>query len=703
MYVVRSLTGVPCRGFSLSAVVLLIGTSLTHDAFGITPTPQETSTCREWVSTAFRAAGPFPFSFIYGGRHSAELLPTWQKQTSSQEMDSGKKRHELVFTDPASGLRVTCIVTEYSDFPAVEWVVLFKNTGQADTPILSNVLPLNTEITNSASGAPFGLRYALGSHERSDDFRPFETRTFGSAETMTFTSFGGRSSDGYLPFFNLIKSTGGVMLGIGWTGQWTASFRHTANGSMAVTAGMEFTHFKLLPGEEVRTPAILLEFWEGDEPLRGHNLLRALLRDHYTPRPGGKPLKVPLALSAHGTVSFEESTEENMLNGIQRAAELKTPFDTWWIDTGWFELIKKNWARSVGNIAPDPVRYPNGMRPVADAAHRNGMKFLLWFEPERVMRDTWLYNKHRSWLLAPPSNLPFELSYMYYDGFHLLDLGNDLARVWLTTYVSESIDEMGIDVYRQDFNMFPVYYWRDKEGKDRQGIREIKYVMGLYQFWDDLLKTHPNLLIDNCASGGRRIDFETLRRSVVLTRSDVIFRSPTSSQCIGFGLSHWIPFHGMGSVTVEPYQFRSGLGAIFVVAANLNEGDDLWAQMNRLVTQYNEYRHLYEGDFYPLTPYELGDDQTLGWQYDRPDLGEGLIQVFRREKCPADEVQIKVRGLEENAEYELVDIDQPDSPRRFKGQQLMNQGLSVALPAKPSAVLYRYHKSEERGQASPTQ
>ena len=86
--------------------------------------------------------------------------------------------------------------------------------------------------------------------------------------------------------------------------------------------------------------------------------------------------------------------------------------------------------------------------------------------------------------------------------------------------------------------------------------------MGLYQFWDDLLKKHPDLLIDNCASGGRRIDFETLRRSVVLTRSDVIFRSPTSSQCIGFGLSHWIPYHGMGSVTVEPYQFRSGLGAV---------------------------------------------------------------------------------------------------------------------------------------------
>ena len=161
MHVVRPPAGVSCSRFCLSAVALLMGTWLAEDSFGVTPTPQETSAVREWVSTAFRAAGPFPFSFIYGGRHSAELLPTWQRQISSQELDSGRKRHELVFTDPTSGLRVTCLVTEYSDFPAVEWVVFLKNTGQADTPILSNVLPLNTEFANSASGAPFGLRDAL--------------------------------------------------------------------------------------------------------------------------------------------------------------------------------------------------------------------------------------------------------------------------------------------------------------------------------------------------------------------------------------------------------------------------------------------------------------------------------------------------------------------------------------------------------------
>jgi alpha-galactosidase len=41
---------------------------------------------------------------------------------------------------------------------------------------------------------------------------------------------------------------------------------------------------------------------------------------------------------------------------------------------------------------------------------------------------------------------------------------------------------------------------------------EIRYVEGLYRMWDDLRKTHPRLFMDNCASGGRRIDLETCSR-----------------------------------------------------------------------------------------------------------------------------------------------------------------------------------------------
>lgn len=658
-----------------------------------TPTAAELSATRDWVSTTLRSHGPYPFDFVYGGRHTIDVLKNWQRTISPAKPIAGGTQYKVEFAEPGDKLHVTCEITEYSDFPAVEWMLRLKNHGTADSPILPSILPLNADFANSKPGAPFSLRYALGSHERSDDFRLLETRSFNPAETMTFTSFGGRSSDGYLPFFNLLKNEdGGLMLGIGWTGQWTASFRHAENGRMNIRSGMEYTHLKLHPGEEIRTPAILLVFWNGPDPIRGHNLLRALLREHYTPRPGGKPLEVPLSISAHGTYPFEETTEANMVAAIDRVAQLHTPFDTWWIDTGWFSLINKNWARSVGNIDPDPVRYPHGLRPVGEAAHRHNMKFLLWFEPERVMADTWLAKNHPDWLIQPPTDLPYELTYMYHDGFRLLDLGKPAARKWLTDYVSRAIDEMQFDVYRQDFNMFPVYYWRRGEAEDRQGMNEIRYVTGLYQFWDDLLAKHPKLLIDNCASGGRRIDFEMLRRSVPLFRSDIGFANATANQAIEWALSHWIPFHGMGAVTTEPYAFRSGLGAVFTVAMNLNESQANWNRMNQMLDEYQGFRANYAGDFYPLTPSSLADNDTIAWQFDRPDLGTGIIQAFRRPMCPTNSLQLKLVGLDKNSTYRLTDVDKPKESEVISGRELLANGLKIPFPAQPCAVLIRYTK-----------
>ena len=76
------------------------------------------------------------------------------------------------------------------------------------------------------------------------------------------------------------------------------------------------------------------------------------------------------------------------------------------------------------------------------------------------------------------------------------------------------------DYYRQDFNMQPDIYWAANDEPGRTGMKEIRHIEGLYYFWDYLLSRFPNLLIDNCASGGRRIDWETIGRSAPLWRSD---------------------------------------------------------------------------------------------------------------------------------------------------------------------------------------
>ena len=58
-----------------------------------------------------------------------------------------------------------------------------------------------------------------------------------------------------------------------------------------------------------------------------------------------------------------------------------------------------NWTNT-GTWEPDPQRYPNGLKETTDHAHKLGMKYVTWFEPERVTPGSWLYEERPQWLLG---------------------------------------------------------------------------------------------------------------------------------------------------------------------------------------------------------------------------------------------------------------------------------------------------------------
>jgi alpha-galactosidase len=666
------------------ARLVLIGTGmvmLAISSHGATPTRED---FRLASQLRRRMESAVPFSFVYGNESSRQLLPRWTMRRTGRS---------VTYRDPRSGLEVEWTLTEHTAFPAFEWVLRFTNTAAKDTLVLEDIRALDAILTETAPGAAPQLEYAEGSHDELSDFAPGE-RALASGESAQFVSHGGRSSDGYLPYFQVRNPRGGnVVMGIGWTGQWSAAFRHLPARGIAATAGMERTRLRLGPGESIRTPAILLLTWSGDDEFRGNNLWRALLLKHYTPRPNGAELDPPLAVSAHGVVPFEGTTEANMLEGIEQVAREKLGAKVWWIDTGWFSLIGKNWAKSVGNFAPDPVRYPRGLKPVADAAHRHGMKFLLWFEPERVMPGTWLFEHHRDWLLKPNVDTPQRYGYMVKDRFHLVDLGKPEALAWLRETIANMIAENGIDIYRQDFNMYPLWYWQAGEKEDRQGFGEARYIENLYAFWDELMRRSPGLLIDNCASGGRRLDFEMLRRSVALWRSDTAWKDIDAVQSMTYGLSRWIPIHGLGAISAEPYEVRSGLAPTFVAAIDYRNQDAV-QRLRPALEAYRAIQKRYQGDFYPLTPYSRHADVWMAWQFHREEEGDGVVQAFRRKDSAQVSATYRLHGLEPRANYRVTGWDGPGETV-VSGLELINKGLSITLAAPRSAAVVEYRKQIE--------
>ena len=239
--------------------------------------------------------------------------------------------------------------------------------------------------------------------------------------------------------------------------------------------------------------------------------------------------------------------------------------------------------------------------------------------------------------------------------------------------------------------MDPLDYWRKADAPDRQGITEIRHVEGYLAYWDELLKRHPGMFIDTCASGGRRNDLETLRRAIPLWRTD--YRcEPTGTQCCTYGISLWIPLSGTGAADVDTYTFRSNMVPFTNCLFDVRNTTLDYDLLRRLTTQWREIADGYLGDFYPLTEYSTTKDSWMAWQFDRPETGEGFVQAFRREKCVFEVGRLRLCGLVPDALYDVWDVDTQQS-QQISGQELTTQGLRVTIVGQPGAVLLRYRKA----------
>lgn len=622
---------------------------------------------------------PF-FSFNYGGAASDTLLPAWGIARDKQKLDDSRTRHTLTYTDPQTGLELRCEGVEYHDFPVVEWTLYFRNTGPADTPVLSDILAMDALFPCSPS-AGRRLHHNKGDDCTDSSYEPRLDALEAGAD-LAFANTGGRPTQEAFPYFNVAGSSDGMIFVVGWAGQWNARFTRDANG-LTLRGGQEGTHFILHPGEEVRTPLIAILFYDG-EWIRGQNLWRAWMLAHNMPRRDDAPLKPQVCLCTGNYYPDLMSNAAQEIAFIQRYVDEGIKADYWWQDAGWYPCDGVGWPKT-GTWEVDPVRFPKGLIEVGDFARTHGMGTLVWFEPERVHAGTWLAEQHPEWIHGGAEG-------------GLLKLGDPACRAWLTDHVDRLITEQRIEFYRQDFNMDPLPHWRaadtaeDPSG-NRQGIAEIRHVEGYLAYWDELLRRHPGMPIDSCASGGRRNDLETLRRAVPLLRSDWYW-GPAGQQCHTYGLSLWFPFTGTGVISrKDVYWMRSSLAPEFTFgpdAAGVEVID--FEVMRRCLDDWRALAPFFFGDFYPLSPYTRSEDQWMAWQYDRPDMGGGAIQAFRRKDSVYEAARCKLRGLDAAAVYRVTGRD-GEIDQEMTGATLMNEGLLITLPERPRSALLFYQRA----------
>ena len=619
-----------------------------------------------------------PFSFVYGGGPSATLLPAWNHAVETKDQ-ADRTLHTATWTDPKTSLRVVATVTAFRDFPAVEWLLRFENAGRDDSPLLENVQALDLTL-GTKPAAPVILHQIAGDDCSARSFMPMQ-RELKPGEQTGFAPAGGRPSNGTFPFFSLQHGGQGVFVAIGWTGQWAAALARAAQGATRVAAGMELTRLKLHAGEAIRTPRILLLHWAGDR-LDAHNQFRRLLLAHYLPKVDGQPPRPAIGSQSFNMNHTGRRPRWNTEAGQLEAARITRDLgcDTHWLDAAWFD---GGFPNGVGNWTVRAKEYPNGLGPIGAACTRLGIRFLVWWEPERVAPNTRITRDHPEFVLGGKSG-------------GLFNLADPKARRWLTDLLLEQIKTFGVHTYRNDFNMDPLPFWRRNDPPDRQGITEIRYVEGFYEMWDEIRAAHPAMVPDDCASGGRRIDLEMCMRSIVQTRSDSACAPGRADwdQAQTLGLSLYLPIHATIGWSTRTYDTRSTATAGFLGEWDILDEAFPIPQAREAIREIRENQPYWYGDFYPLTPWGLAPDQWAAWQLHRPDLEAGIILAFRRAESPYSQLQAPLRGIRAEQTYAVALIGEDGKPtqRTLTGAELAALELRIDKPHASLLVRYKAAK-----------
>ncbi len=602
------------------------------------------------------------------------------------------------FCDLGEGVSAKAIVREIDEFDAYEWLLTFKNLGSKNSFVFGEIndCDINYEFIDPKekvsgympqkgfpavtvmNGMVSGSFYEADDKMSAEEFAVKEEYFTGTG-AKHYENTEGRSSAGIMPFFDCHTEFNGVIVAIGWSGNWRADFIKEKNYAQIKT-GLKNAQFYLEPGEEIRTTSTLVMKYDSVDK---YNKFRALIKKYFSHN--SKNNKICDSLLAFELWGSVPSTV--MIERINQLKQYDIKFDEIWIDAGWYgegeigpSTHDQSWNKQTGDYRINPYVHPKLLKDVEAAANSAGSRLMLWIEPERAHRGTPLTIEHPDWFIE----------YSKEDDTLLLNYGNEQAWNYVYDMISNHVVNLNLSCYRQDFNTGISTYCKNNDVENRVGITEIKHITGMYKLWDKLHERFPYLLIDNCASGGRRIDIETLKRSIIFFRSDYQCNFNENSDVLqvhNSGASKYLPYNGCTTKTKNDlYALRSsyssswGCACYSTIFQQMNEDD--FIILKNVVDEYKAIRQYFSCEYYNHCSEKLDDTSWTIWQYHDNESNSGIVLSFRRAASPFDKVTIKLKGIDVQ-EVEYYDFDKKIN---FTGNMVLN----LELPHQHSSSLIKY-------------
>lgn len=441
-----------------------------------------------------------------------------------------------------------------------------------------------------------------------------------------------------------------------------------------ILVGINPTEFawNLGPGSQFQTPEAIQSYSN-----QGMNQLSQQLSDFYqdhivNPRFSQQP-RPTLVNNWEGTYfDFNEDKLITIVNAAHKAG-----IEMFVLDDGWFGERNDD-TTSLGDWFVDKNKFPNGIEHFVNQVHGLGMKFGLWVEPEMISKQSHLYEQHPEWMIQTPGRHQTPGRNQF-----VLDMTRPEVVDYLFKVLNQIITDTKLDYIKWDMNRYITEMYGIDLPANQQLEMGHRYILGVYDLYDRLIKSNPDVLFESCASGGGRFDLGMMYYAPQAWTSDDI--DAAERMKIQYGTSYGYSLSMMGShVSAVPNDItgrtielstraRVAYFGDFGYELDLAKlSDDELKQVAWQVEFYKRYRRLFQfGKFYRIESPFAGN--VTSWQVVNDDQSlaiAGRYQLMNEPNSPY--LRIKFKGLHPDKQYRIN-----DSEEIFYGDELMNAGYFI--------------------------
>ncbi len=601
---------------------------------------------------------------IYKGKKGLEGLPS--------SFGENVETLEVKLIDQVTGTELMLSYSAFEDSDAIAKSVKIRNIGE-DTFYVTKLLSSCLDIDNE----DFDTLGYYGTWARE---HIIERKSLGHCATVYESMRGEGGHDGQ-PFMALLdhnadEDNGKVYaMHLVYSGNFFTSARSDAFDKVRTVIGIQPDGFewKLEPGEVFQAPEVILTFSE-----HGLNGMTHIYHDFYRThliRSKHQYAKRPILVNSWEAAYFDFDADKIIALAGEAA---RLGIDMLVLDDGWFGKHREEPTGSLGDWYCNDKKLKGGLKRISSEIKKLGMKFGLWFEPEMVSEDSDLYRKHPDWVMHTYGREPARCRDQW-----VLDFSNPEVIDYITDSIARNIREAELDYIKWDMNRPLCDVGSDYLEKDRQCEIFHRHVLGLYEIQERLLREFPDLLIENCSSGGARFDPGMLYYSPQIWCSDDM--DPVERLAIHEGTAMIYPLSTIGSHVCKAVNDISGRAVSFetrgISAMTGTFGYELdLTELSEdekvlIPLQLEKYRSIQslvqKGDYYRLASYQKNGrfDAFMNVAKNRDKAYVIYMQVLARPNDIGQKVYLK--GLDPELKYE---VERDGIKEEYSGDVLMNVG-----------------------------